>query len=99
MHRRYLRERWLLPAPFEGERTAGAEAAAGRRLEERRRASRDAAQPLLGEAVLTAALPAVVLSVMLSVEYKVARQEMASTLFISMLGSIATISGFIYLVQ
>ncbi|MEZ5873987.1 MAG: AEC family transporter [Hyphomicrobiales bacterium] len=56
-------------------------------------------QPLLGEAVLTAALPAVVLSVMLSVEYKVATREMASTLFISMLGSIATISVFILLVQ
>ena len=56
-------------------------------------------QPLLGEAVLSAALPAVVLSVMLSVEYKVATREMASTLLISMLGSIVTISVFIFLVQ
>ncbi|MGH6734653.1 MAG: AEC family transporter [Methyloceanibacter sp.] len=57
------------------------------------------ANPLLGEAVLTVALPSVVLAVMLSVQYKVATAEMASALLISTLGAIVTMSGFILLVD
>jgi predicted permease len=51
--------------------------------------------PMLGEAVLTAALPSVVLVVMLSVQYQVAEREAASALFISTLASLITMSAFI----
>jgi malonate transporter len=52
--------------------------------------------PLLGEAVLTSALPPVALVVMLAVQYKVAAPEMASALFISTVGSLLTMSAFIW---
>jgi malonate transporter and related proteins len=54
--------------------------------------------PLLGEAVLTTALPTIVLAAMLGVQYKVVPREMASALLISTLGSLVTMSGFIALV-
>jgi malonate transporter and related proteins len=52
--------------------------------------------PLLGQAVLTSALPSVVLSVMLAVQYQVAAREAASALFISTVGSMLTMSVFIW---
>ncbi|ODR97026.1 hypothetical protein AUC69_12940 [Methyloceanibacter superfactus] len=53
--------------------------------------------PILGEAVLTTALPPIVLVVMLSVQYKVAARETASALLISTLGSLLTMSVFMSL--
>ena len=52
--------------------------------------------PLLGEAVVTSALPPVTLVVMLGVQYKVAVPETASALVISTLGSLLTMSAFIW---
>lgn len=52
---------------------------------------------LLGEAAVTAALPMVVLLVMLSVQYRVGQREAASALFISVIASLVTTSFFIYL--
>ena len=51
--------------------------------------------PILGEAVLTIALPPVALIVMLAVQYKVAEREAASVLFLGTLGSLITMSAFI----
>lgn len=51
--------------------------------------------PILGEAVLTAALPPVALVVMLAVQYKVAEREAASVLFLGTLASLITMSAFI----
>jgi malonate transporter len=53
--------------------------------------------PLLGQAVLTSALPSVVVSVMLAVQYQVAAREAASALFISTVGSTLTMAVFIWL--
>ena len=53
--------------------------------------------PFLGEAVVTAALPMVVLIVMLSVQYRVGEKEAASALFISIIASLVTTSLFIFL--
>jgi len=52
--------------------------------------------PILGEAVLTSALPVVVLAVMLSVQYHVAARETASALLLSTVGSLITMSAFIW---
>jgi len=52
--------------------------------------------PLLGQTVLTSALPSVVVSVMLAVQYQVAAREAASALFISTVGSLLTMSVFIW---
>lgn len=54
--------------------------------------------PILGEAVVTSALPPVTLVVMLAVQYDVAIPETASALLCSMLGSLLTMSAFIWLV-
>jgi hypothetical protein len=54
--------------------------------------------PLLGQAVLTSALPVVVIVVMLGVQYRVAARDSASALFISIIASLVTMSGFIVLV-
>src|SRR5215216_1754726 len=53
--------------------------------------------PLLGEAVVTTALPLVVLETMLAVQYQVAEADAASTLFIGMASSLVTVAGFIAL--
>jgi len=53
--------------------------------------------PLLGEAAVTAALPMIVLLVMLSVQYRVGQKEAASALFISIIASLVTTSFFILL--
>jgi len=55
--------------------------------------------PLLSETVVTTALPAVTLVVMLAVQYRVAIPETASALLISTFGSILTIGAFIWLLQ
>jgi malonate transporter and related proteins len=52
---------------------------------------------LLGEAVITAALPSLVLAAILSVQYRVAERASASALLISMISSLVTLSGFIIL--
>ena len=51
--------------------------------------------PILGQAVLTTALPSVALIVMLSVQYRVAAREAASALFLSTMISLLTMSAFI----
>jgi len=53
--------------------------------------------PLLGEAVVTTALPILVMVAMLAVQYQVAEAEAASTLFIGMGSSLLTVAGFIAL--
>jgi predicted permease len=53
--------------------------------------------PLLGEAVVTTALPILVTVVMLAVQYQVAEAEATSTLFIGMGSSLVTVAGFIAL--
>jgi predicted permease len=52
--------------------------------------------PILGEAVLTTALPPVALIVMLGVQYNVAAREAASALFLSTMASLITMSAFIW---
>jgi len=52
--------------------------------------------PLLGEAVVTSALPPVTLVVLLAVQYRVAIPETASALLFSTLGSLLTMSVFIW---
>jgi len=54
--------------------------------------------PILGETVVTTALPAVALVVMLAVQYRTAIPEAASALLISTFGSLLTMSLFIWLV-
>lgn len=53
--------------------------------------------PLLGEAVVTAALPVVTIVAMLGVRYQVAKTEAASALFISMTATLVTVGAFIAL--
>lgn len=53
--------------------------------------------PVLGKAVVTSALPPVTLVVMLAVQYRLAIPETASALLLSTLGSILTMSAFIWL--
>jgi len=55
--------------------------------------------PLLSQTVVTTALPAVTLVVMLAVQYRVAIPEAASALLISTFGSLITMSAFIWLVN
>jgi len=52
--------------------------------------------PLLGEAVVTSALPPVTLVVMLAVQFRVAIPETASALMFSTLGALLTMSAFIW---
>jgi malonate transporter len=51
--------------------------------------------PLLGEAVVTSALPPVTLVVPLAVQYRVAIPQTASAMLFSTLGSLITMSVFI----
>jgi malonate transporter and related proteins len=53
--------------------------------------------PLLGETVVTTALPVLVITVMLGMQYRVAEREAASALLLSMLSSVVTLAGFIAL--
>jgi len=52
--------------------------------------------PLLGQAVVTSALPPVTLVVMLAIQYRVAIPEIASALLFSTLGSLLSMSAFIW---
>ena len=52
--------------------------------------------PLLGQTVVTTALPAVTLVVMLAVQYRIAIPETASALLISTFGSLLTMSAFMW---
>jgi predicted permease len=54
--------------------------------------------PILGQTVVTTALPAVAVVVMLAVQFRTAIPEAASALMISTFGSLLTISLFIWLV-
>ncbi|MGJ8513304.1 AEC family transporter [Carnimonas bestiolae] len=49
----------------------------------------------ISEAVLTVAIPSASICVILAVQYQVAEREMASTLFLSTIGSVVTMGGFI----
>ena len=51
--------------------------------------------PGIGIAVVTAALPMLVVIALLGVQYQVAETEAASVLFVSMLASLITLSAFI----
>ena len=53
--------------------------------------------PILSEAVLTMAIPAVPIVVMLALEYRVAEAMAASSLFFSVIGSVITLTVFILL--
>jgi malonate transporter and related proteins len=53
-------------------------------------------EPLLGQAVVTSALPPVTLVVMLAVQYRVAIPEIASALVFSTLGALLSMSAFIW---
>lgn len=55
--------------------------------------------PLLSQTVVTTALPAVTVVVMLAVQYRIAIPEAASALLISTFGSLITMSVFIWLVK
>lgn len=54
-------------------------------------------KPLLSETVVSTALPALVLTLLLGLQYRVAEQQAASTLLLSMLFSLITVPGFIAL--
>ncbi|MEM7191696.1 MAG: AEC family transporter [Pseudomonadota bacterium] len=54
-------------------------------------------QPILGETVITIALPAVALVVMLAVQFRTAIPEAASALLVSTFASIVTMTGFMWL--
>jgi predicted permease len=53
-------------------------------------------EPLVGEAVVTSALPPITLVVMLAVEYRFAIPETASALLFSTLGALVTMSAFMW---
>jgi malonate transporter and related proteins len=53
--------------------------------------------PILSEAVLTTAIPAVPIVVMLALEYRIAEAMAASSLFFSVIGSVITLTVFILL--
>jgi predicted permease len=53
--------------------------------------------PILEEAVLTVALPTMPIVTMLALQYKVAQDEAASTVFLSVIASVLTMGIFIAL--
>jgi malonate transporter len=55
--------------------------------------------PIVSEAVLTAAIPAMPIVIMLSLQYRVAQAEAASAVFLSVIGSVITMGGFIALTR
>jgi predicted permease len=52
--------------------------------------------PMLGEAVVTSALPPVTLVVLIAIQYRVAIPETASALLVSTVGSLLTLSALIW---
>jgi len=53
--------------------------------------------PIVSEAVLTTAMPAMPVVIMLAVQYRVAEAEAASAVFLSVIGSVVTMGAFIAL--
>ena len=53
--------------------------------------------PILSEAALTTAIPAMPIVIMLAVQYRVAEAEAASAVFLSVIGSVITIGAFVAL--
>jgi predicted permease len=53
--------------------------------------------PVVSEAVLTTAIPAMPIVLMLALQYRVAQEEAASSVFLSVVGSIVTMGVFIAL--
>jgi len=53
--------------------------------------------PILKEAVLTVAIPTMPIVIMLALQYQVAQNEVASTVFLSVIGSVLTMGNFIAL--
>jgi predicted permease len=53
--------------------------------------------PVVNEAVLTTAIPAMPIVLMLALQYRVAQEEAASSVFLSVMGSIVTMGVFIAL--
>jgi malonate transporter and related proteins len=54
-------------------------------------------EPIVSEAVLTAAIPTMPIVIMLALQYRVAQEEAASAVFLSVIGSIVTMGIFIAL--
>jgi predicted permease len=55
--------------------------------------------PIVSEAVVTMAIPAMPIALMLAVQYRVAEAEVASTIFLSVIGSVITMGAFIALTR
>jgi hypothetical protein len=53
--------------------------------------------PIVSEAVLTTAIPAMPIVIMLALQYRIAQAEAASAVFLSVMGSIITMGVFIAL--
>jgi malonate transporter len=53
--------------------------------------------PIVSEAVLTTAIPALPIVIMLALQYRLAKAEAASSVFLSMIGSVITMGIFIAL--
>ena len=55
--------------------------------------------PVVSEAVLTTAIPAMPIVIMLALQYRIAQAEAASAVFLSVMGSIITMGVFIALTR
>jgi len=53
--------------------------------------------PIVSEAVLTTAIPAMPIVIMLALQYRITEAESASAVFLSVMGSVITIRSFIAL--
>jgi hypothetical protein len=53
--------------------------------------------PIISEAVLTAAIPTMPIVIMLALQYRIAEAEAASAVFLSVIGSVITMGVFIAL--
>jgi hypothetical protein len=54
-------------------------------------------EPIVSEAVLATAIPTMPIVIMLALQYRVAQEEAASAVFLSVIGSIVTMGIFIAL--
>jgi predicted permease len=55
------------------------------------------ANPIVNEAVLTTAIPAMPIVIMLAIQYRAPEEEVASAVFLSVIGSVITMGVFIAL--
>jgi predicted permease len=55
--------------------------------------------PIVSEAVLTTAIPTMPIVIMLALQYRITQTEAASAVFLSLMGSMITIGGFIALTR